>query len=78
MSHARRSLVPLSLLSLCLFAGGCSSDGFRLFTYSHRDGGNVGASDGLGSALAGQSRHARVSTAAPTGTATAEVPPSDR
>jgi len=58
---ARRLSLPCLLASVGLAITGCSSNGSAgIFTFGHRDGGNIAASDGLGAALAGQANSSRV------------------
>ena len=48
----RRRLCFLSLLTATLFAAGCSSNKVAsVYTFSQRDGGNVAASDAVGSGM---------------------------
>lgn len=77
MTHRARTLTLGAGLALaCLTGTGCSrGSGFGIFTFGHREGGNIAASDSLGAALATQSQTTRTvvsrSHSAPTATASA-------
>ncbi|MCE7973166.1 MAG: hypothetical protein DYG92_02400 [Leptolyngbya sp. PLA1] len=61
MTHrARTFTLGAGLALLCLTGTGCSrGSGFGIFTFGHREGGNIAASDSLGAALASQSQTTR-------------------
>jgi hypothetical protein len=61
MTHRARTLtLGAGLALICLTGTGCSrGSGFGIFTFGHREGGNIAASDSLGAALATQSQTSR-------------------
>jgi len=78
MTHrARMFTLGAGLALVCLTGTGCSrGSGFGIFTFGHREGGNIAASDSLGAALASQSQTTRTVAAQKknASTATAAVP----
>lgn len=73
----RHVLAAASLALIAAGVGGCSSSNPQIFTFSHREGGNVAASDNLGAALASRSNTAHAAAKPNDTTRAASAEPTD-